>query len=130
MGWWNRRVRGRQRVPPEQPRLDIRLALSPRGCLRGFTAEGHAGAAAAGNNLACAAATSLMRTAGRLCAERGLVVSGESSAPGSMRMALGAGADGEAAWLRGVTDFLLRGLNDLAREFPREILVRMETTEV
>ena len=29
-----------------------------------------------------------------------------------------------------MTDFLLRGLNDLAQEFPREIVVRMETTEV
>jgi uncharacterized protein YsxB (DUF464 family) len=114
----------------EPPRLDIRIALSPRGCLRRFEADGHAGADPAGRNIACAAATSLLRTAGGLCAERGLVSAGAADTPGTMRMSLGAPADNEEPWLRGVTDFLLRGLNDLAREFPREILVRTEMTEV
>ncbi len=45
-------------------------------------------------------------------------------------MTLGSGGDRDERWLKGVTDFLPRGLNDLAREFPREILVRTETTEV
>ncbi|HET6449678.1 MAG TPA: ribosomal-processing cysteine protease Prp [Spirochaetia bacterium] len=112
------------------PRLEIRLTVSPRGCLRGFEAEGHAGREPAGANIACAAATSLLRTAGRLCADRGLVSVGSADAPGAMKMALAGERQGDVDWLRGVTDFLLRGLNDLAREFPREILVRMETTEV
>jgi hypothetical protein len=38
--------------------------------------------------------------------------------------------EAENEWLRGVTDFLLRGLTDLVQEFPRVIVVRMETTEV
>ncbi len=104
--------------------------MSPRGQLREFAAEGHAGAAEAGRNTACAAATSLLRTAGKLCAERGLVEAGGAPQAGTMRMRLGRVAREDAAWLRGVTDFLLRGLNDLAREFPREILVRAEQTEV
>ena len=112
------------------PVLRIRLALSPRGELRGFEAEGHAGALAAGSNTACAAATSLLRTAGTLCAERGLVQAGGAPEPGLMRMRLAAAVDRDEAWLRGVADFLLRGLTDLAREFPREILVRTEQTEV
>ncbi len=45
-------------------------------------------------------------------------------------MRLVPGRDGDEGWLAGVTDFLLRGLTDLAREFPREILVRAEQTEV
>ncbi len=114
----------------EAPRLDIRLEVTSRGSLRRFEADGHAGGAPAGANLACAAATSLLRTAGRLCADHGLVSEGGADSPGTMRMALGRAADGDEAWLRGITDFLLRGLNDLAREFPREILVRTETTEV
>lgn len=104
--------------------------LSPGGCLRGFEAAGHAGAVLAGANIACAAATSLLRTAGRLCADQGLVGSGSADAPGAMRMALAAGSRADGDWLRGVTDFLLRGLNDLAQEFPSEVLVRTETTEV
>ena len=47
-----------------------------------------------------------------------------------MRMRLAPAHDRDDEWLRGVTDFLLHGLNDLAREFPREILVRTEQTEV
>jgi hypothetical protein len=48
-----------------------------------------------------------------------------------MRLLLGSSAaDADIEWLKGITDFLLRGLNDLAREFPREISVRTETTEV
>ncbi len=113
-----------------QPRLDIRLEVTPRGSLRRFEAEGHAGDAPAGSNLACAAATSLLRTAGRLCADRGLVSAGGAEAPGTMRMTIGTAPDGDEPWLKGVTDFLLQGLNDLAREFPHEILVRTETTEV
>ncbi len=115
---------------PSPPRLDVRLELTPRGCLRRFEAEGHAGSAPAGANPACAAATAMLRTAGRLCAERGLVSAGGAEAPGTMRMTLADTAAADAPWLRGVTDFLLQGLNDLAREFPREILVRTETTEV
>jgi uncharacterized protein YsxB (DUF464 family) len=115
---------------PEAPVLRICLTLSPRGRLRGFRAEGHAGARAAGSNTACAAATSLLRTAGTLCAEHGLVEAGGAPEPGMMRMRLGPAGEPDEAWLRGVADFLLRGLTDLAREFPREILVRTEQTEV
>jgi hypothetical protein len=45
-----------------------------------------------------------------------------------MRLLIRSGADD--GWLRGMTEFLLRGLKDLEQEFPREIAVRMETTEV
>jgi hypothetical protein len=47
-----------------------------------------------------------------------------------MRLLLGsARADADGGWLQGMTDFLLRGLTDLAREFPHDIVVRMEKTE-
>jgi hypothetical protein len=39
-------------------------------------------------------------------------------------------ADTDIGWVKGMTDFLLQGLKDLAQEFPREISVRTETTEV
>jgi hypothetical protein len=47
-----------------------------------------------------------------------------------MKLMLAPGAAAADGWLAGMTDFLLRGLKDLAREFPREIIVRTETTEV
>jgi len=47
-----------------------------------------------------------------------------------MRLLLATGSETDDGWLGGMTDFLLRGLKDLAQEFPREISVRTETTEV
>jgi hypothetical protein len=71
-----------------------------------------------------------MRTAGRLCAERRLAAAGGAGTPGQMKLVLGPVGDADKTWLEGMTDFLLRGLMDLAQEFPREIVVRTETTEV
>jgi hypothetical protein len=45
-------------------------------------------------------------------------------------MLLGSVADVDSGWLKGVTDFLLQGLSALAQEFPRDVAVRIETTEV
>ena len=85
---------------------------------------------AAGGNIACAAATVLLRTAGRLCAEHGVPYAGGARGAGrdeAGRLALEAAS--EIGWLRGVTDFLLRGMKDLQEEFPKEIILRVEMTE-
>jgi hypothetical protein len=37
--------------------------------------------------------------------------------------------DDRGGWLRGVTDFLLRGMSDLQKEFPEKVALRVETTE-
>jgi uncharacterized protein YsxB (DUF464 family) len=107
----------------------ILLAVSPDGLLRRFEAEGHAGAKAAGSNIACAAVSMLLRTAGRLCAERGLALDGGAGNPGEMRLVLSPEPGTGSGWLRGVTDFLLRGVKDLEDEFPKEIVLRVEMTE-
>jgi hypothetical protein len=62
---------------------------------------------------------------------RGFEPAGHAGAepPGS-NIACAAGETAAGDWLRGVTDFLLRGLSDLAEEIPREVLVRWETMEV
>ncbi len=61
--------------------------------------------------------------------ERGLAVEGGAGSPGEMRLVVSPGADAGSGWLRGVTDFLLRGVNDLQDEFPKEIVLRVEMTE-
>lgn len=107
--------------------LRITLAVSRDGLLRRFEATGHAGADL-GRNIACAAATVLLRTAGRECTARGIVESGSADQPGEMAMALNRSGR-HAEWLRGVTDFLRRGMGDLQKEFPDKIALRVETTE-
>ena len=102
--------------------------MSPDGLLRRFEAEGHAGMTAAGRNIACAAVSVLLRTAGRVCVQRGLAVEGGAGKPGEMRLVVSPGSD-SSGWLRGVTDFLLRGVTDLKDEFPKEVVLRVEMTE-
>ena len=108
----------------------VLLVVSPDGLLRSFDAEGHAGAAAAGSNIACAAITMLLRTAGRLCTAHGIAQDGGCGEPGAMRLAVSTVTPAHREWLRGVTDFVVRGVSDLQSEFPREIALRMEMTEV
>ena len=110
--------------------MRILLSVSPDGLLRRFEAHGHAGVAVRGSNIACAAVTALLRTTGRLCVARGLALEGGHGDPGEMELCVAAAAPPQSEWLRGVTDFLLRGIRDLQEEFPTEIAVRMETTEV
>ncbi len=108
--------------------LRILLEVSKDKLLRRFDAKGHAGADL-GRNIACAAATILLRTAGRECTARGIVASGSKGEPGEMAMVLVDSREGHQEWLRGVTDFLVRGMSDLQRDFPDEIALRVETTE-
>ena len=82
-----------------------------------------------GGNIACAAATVLLRTAGRVFAEHGVPHHGGAGTPGEMRLVVTPGAPAETGWLRGVTDYLVRGMTDLQTEFPKEIALRVEMTE-
>lgn len=104
--------------------------MSQDGLLLRFEADGHPGNEPRGRNIACAAATTLLRTAGKLCAERALVREGGAGKPGELRLVVAPVPDGERAWLKGVTDFLLKGVKDLQDEFPREIRLLLEVREV
>ena len=104
--------------------------MSRDGLLLRFDADGHAGSDPRGQNIACAAVTTLLRTAGRLCAERSLVREGGGEKPGELRLVVAPVPERDRPWLRGVTDFLLRGMKDLQDEFPREIHLRFEVMEV
>ncbi len=107
--------------------LRILLAVSRDRLLRRFEATGHTGADP-GRNIVCAAATILLRTAGRECMAHGLAAQGSADAPGEMAMVL-TGGTAQDDWLRGVTDLLVRGMSDLEREFPDQIALRVEMTE-
>jgi hypothetical protein len=57
-----------------------------------------------------------------------MAAGGSAANPGELTMVLARGA-ADDEWLRGVTDFLVRGMSDLRREFPDQIALRIETTE-
>jgi uncharacterized protein YsxB (DUF464 family) len=102
----------------------VTVELFPDGCLASFRAEGHAEGGSHGANLACAAVTQLLRTAARLlCSVHGLVKTGGADTPGEMHIELSRDFTTDREWLRGVTDFLLRGIRDLEAEFPAEVVL-------
>jgi uncharacterized protein YsxB (DUF464 family) len=110
--------------------IALRVRVHPDGCLAGFTASGHAGAGRKGQDIVCAAASAFLRTAAKVLAgEPGLNVDGESPEPGVMRLSLDPPPDGKREWVRGVTATLLRGLADLAEEFPERLRLEVDGAE-
>jgi len=108
--------------------LTVRVELSRSRLLRRFDAVGHAGAGL-GRNIACAAATVLLRTADHACRDLGMVERRAAARSGELAVHLRKATDGRDEWLRGVTDFLVRGMSDLQLEFPDQIALQVETTE-
>lgn len=113
------------------------IRLDAVGCLEGFEASGHALSAKAdrdggqGVDLACAAVTILLRTAGRLLHRHpGLRTAGGAPRGGEMLLEVGAVPDDARGWLQGATDFLLTGLRDIQSEYPQslEIVIRRKGT--
>jgi len=113
-----------------EARLVVTLRIAGDGCLAALSAAGHAGRLPAGRNVACAAASALVRTAARQLADAGLVVEGEAArTAGRIDFTVGPVPDGRRAWLRGTTEFLVRGLRDVALEYPAEVDVRLFEAE-
>ncbi len=108
----------------------MELFLDRTGCLRRFGAEGHATGAARGGNIACAAATVLMRTTARLLdGIEEIPTRGSAEREGHLDLRVEAVPEERRGWLRGVTDSLLQGLADLEREHPDLIALRIHDFE-
>ena len=104
--------------------VKVALEFDADGCLRGFTAGGHADGPP-GANVACAAVTVLLRTSARAVAARGLAEGGSAEEPGDMHLAVGPVPASKREWLRGVSDVLARGLADVSAEYPGQLEVRI-----
>jgi hypothetical protein len=61
--------------------------------------------------------------------DMGIVARRAAARPGELAVDLREAAGDKGEWMRGVTDFLVRGMSDLQREFPDQITLRVETTE-
>jgi uncharacterized protein YsxB (DUF464 family) len=108
--------------------IRLSLRLQADGCLRSFSATGHAGAGPRGRDVACASVTVLLRTAARLLSSQpDLRVSGQAPAAGDMRLEMELPPEARREWVRGVTATLVAGLTDLDREFPG--LLKLEVGE-
>jgi uncharacterized protein YsxB (DUF464 family) len=107
--------------------IRARLVLDGGGRLLAFEASGHAGTGRAGADLACAAFSSLARTAWEALASiQDLGVTGKAEGAGDVSFKLGVIPDNRAERVRGMTDFLLTGLEGLERDFPGALALRVE----
>ncbi len=108
----------------------IRLVCGKDGAFKSCEALGHAGYAAKGNDIVCAAETLLLRTAMQLLeSEPHLCATADVSARGTLAFSV-TGPYPECLKERLVctADFLRLGLRSLAQEFPEHVLLR-EITE-
>ena len=110
--------------------IRVGIARSTDGSVRRLTATGHAVAGPLGGNIVCAAASVLIRTAARaLEEESGIRLTGGAGARGEFLAEIESVSPDRLDWVRGVTDSLLRGLEDLAADYPHEVEVRFEAME-
>ena len=110
--------------------VSARIHVDENGCIRFAEAEGHAGGALKGENIPCAGITLLLRTAARLLeGEGGLHMEGSAPCRGNLSFRIESYSVESMERIRGITDFLCLGLNDLARDFPKEIDIRIEMSK-
>ncbi len=110
--------------------IRIFLLLNSRRCLTELTVQGHAAKGDSESSIPCAAVSALTGTVARLIDTRdGIVSSGSAAKPGELQIRIEEIEKKSIEWLQGVTDFLVFGLREVEREYPRECSVMMKTQE-
>ena len=90
-----------------------------------MAAQGHSKLGKAGENIVCAAATVLIRTAARLLeSDKEVEISGGADKRGSLDFVVETIGNGKSGYVKTVGEFLLQGLSDLQREYPRECALK------
>jgi uncharacterized protein YsxB (DUF464 family) len=107
--------------------MSVSLSLTPEGCLERLEASGHMDGGERGENLACAAATALLRTAAEVMHRKsGVLCAGEAPVEGSLILTVRSVAPEAGEWVRGVTDFLIQGCRRLQTEAEGSLVVRVQ----
>lgn len=107
--------------------IAVVVVLDGQGALSRMDLSGHAGYWEGKGDPACAATTLLVRSVARLVASLdGWTVNGETRKPGALSVEIERRPVSSDPWLRGVTDTLLQGLGDIAREYPNSINLELE----
>lgn len=110
--------------------IRVTVGVNRNGALRYFSSEGHAGRSEGGQDVVCAAATALLRTAARLLYRQAeLVVRGQAPEAGRMEMKLQNVPQHRQDWLAGVSDFLIAGLRDIEEEHRGTVELKIEDAE-
>jgi len=93
-------------------------------------AEGHALFDKKGHDIVCAAATILLRTAAQILSKRpGIDFNGEEPVKGSLAFEARADEDSAKTELKFAADFLQKGFESLAKEFPQNVQLECKLEE-
>jgi uncharacterized protein YsxB (DUF464 family) len=95
-----------------------------RGMIRFLESSGHGAvnSTVAGVSISCAAVSTLIRSLGVLLETSDKVVIGvEKFSPGEVRLRVEHVDESAEEWLRGLTDMLARGLEDVQKDFPDDV---------
>jgi uncharacterized protein YsxB (DUF464 family) len=108
--------------------IRVVVSLDAGECIRSVVVFGHASGESAGANLVCAAVSALSKTLGLvLDGHPQLDTYGEAGQEGHMELHVRSAPPSLRPWLRGITDFYLTGLRDLARQSPHAVGVELRT---
>lgn len=98
--------------------------------LRDVKAKGHAQSGKFGENIVCAAVTTLLRTTTLLIeAQTDITIRGGAENPGTVSLIVDEVPPFRRTWLEGVTDFFLFGLRLLENEYPQEIMLTIKSSK-
>ena len=104
--------------------IRVTVKTDEHGVLREVKATGHSAAFEKGENIVCAAATILLRTAGRLLeTSPGIRISGRSELRGELEFSVDVISEEQQDYVKAVGDYLMRGISDLQEEFPGECVL-------
>ncbi|MBQ6779902.1 MAG: ribosomal-processing cysteine protease Prp [Treponema sp.] len=106
----------------------ITLVCGKDGVLRSCVAEGHAGFAAKGHDIVCAAVTMLIRTAMQVLSETdGVTLHADTAERGFLAFEVEQAAGEKTERLVCITDFLECGLQSLQSEYPQFVRLQKQT---
>ncbi|MCR5698977.1 MAG: ribosomal-processing cysteine protease Prp [Treponemataceae bacterium] len=107
--------------------IQVLLVRSKDGLLQSCSAQGHAGFAAKGKDIVCAAVTSLLRTALAVLENKSSIVLDENSSDrGFLAFSVKGFTSDDESLLRYSFEFLQEGLGQIAQDYPKCIKLRVE----
>ena len=103
----------------------VTLVRNEAGCFKAFKAEGHAGFAALGSDIVCAAVTVLLRTALQLLSEtEGIAIHADVAETGRLSVDVTFAEPEMEQRLICIADFLRTGISALKSDYPRHVELR------
>ena len=108
----------------------VTLVCGRDGAIRSCVAEGHAGFAAKGYDIVCAAVTVLIRTAMQTLSQTdGVTMQANVTERGKLAFAVTEAAEGKTERLACIADFLDCGVQSLQSEYPQFIRLQKQIKE-